>query len=288
LEEDQHLFSDVMLIHQKHPTGNETIDKYMKSWYPEPKDFESLVYLSQVLQAEGMIIGINAHRRSMPYSMGTLYWQFNDCWPVASWSGVDYYGNWKALHYYARKAYSNLCLIPESENNRFRLYIVSDLEQNSPAILTIQVFNFNGDQKRELRKDVSITINSRLVIDLPEDEVLNGAPRESSVLIATLIQHGHTIATNHHYFDIPKNLKLEKSEITQVIEKVTGGYKIIFNTNTLARNVFLQFPETKGWWDDNFFELIPGQPKTVFFETSEFLPDPSKKLQVRSLADAFN
>jgi beta-mannosidase len=287
MEEDRYLFSDVMRSHQKHPTGNETIDKYMKSWYPEPKDFESLVYLSQVLQAEGMIIGINAHRRSMPYCMGTLYWQYNDCWPVASWSSVDYYGNWKALHYYARKAYSNICLIPETENNRFRLYLVSDLTQNTQALLTIQLFAFNGNLKHEQNKEVIIATNSQLVIDLPESEMLKGQSGESSVMIVTLTQDGKTIASNHHYFEIPKKLKMEKPLITFETKKVTEGYKVQLNTNTLARNVFLHFPETKGWWNDNFFELIPGQPKTIIFETSEILPDHSQKLQIRSLADAF-
>jgi beta-mannosidase len=79
---------------------------------PEPKDFESFLYVSQVLQAEGIRIGAEHLRRIMPHNMGSLYWQINDCWPVASWSSIDYFGRWKALQYYARRFYSDLLVSP--------------------------------------------------------------------------------------------------------------------------------------------------------------------------------
>lgn len=287
LEEDRHLWSGVMRTHQKHPIGNETIDEYMKRWYPEPKDFESFVYMSQVLQAEGMRVGISAHRQAMPYSMGTLYWQFNDCWPVASWSSVDYYGNWKALHYYARKAYCNLYLAPVSEHDRFMLYLVSDLQQSSEAMLNVSVYDFKGEVKNQMEIPVTIKTNSHLVVDLPVAEILNGAPRESSVLIATLSQKGEILAANHHYFELPKNLHLGKPAITFTTRRVATGYELSLETDVVARNVYLHFPQTAGWWTDNFFELIPGHTKKVVFETRETISNPEALLQVRSLADAF-
>ena len=88
--EDWSIDSDVMLSHQKHPRGNEIIRTYMERYYRVPRDFESFVYVSQLLQAEGMKTGIEAQRRAKPYCMGSLYWQLNDCWPAASWSSVDY------------------------------------------------------------------------------------------------------------------------------------------------------------------------------------------------------
>jgi beta-mannosidase len=276
-----------MRAHQKHPIGNETIDEYMRRWYPEPKDFESFVYVSQVLQAEGMRVGISAHRQAMPYSMGTLYWQFNDCWPVASWSSVDFYGNWKALHYYARKAYSNIYLAPVSENDRFLLYLVSDLQESSDAMLNVTVYDFKGEVKNQMQKNVTVKTNSHLVVDLPVTEILNGAPKESSVLIATLTRNGEILAANHHYFELPKNLHLEKPSISFATRKVADGYEVTLETDFVARNVYLYFPETQGWWTDNFFELIPGHTKTVVFETSATISNPADLLQVRSLADAF-
>ena len=96
---DMEIRSATMQDHQKNHGGNERILTYMLRWYPEPKDFSSFVYLSQVLQAEAIKLGAEHLRRQRPNTMGSLYWQLNDCWPVASWASIDYYGRWKALHY---------------------------------------------------------------------------------------------------------------------------------------------------------------------------------------------
>jgi len=92
---------------RKNHGGNERILTYMLRWYPEPKDFASFVYLSQVLQAEAIKVGAEHLRRQRPNTMGSLYWQLNDCWPVASWASIDYFGRWKALQYYARRFYDD-------------------------------------------------------------------------------------------------------------------------------------------------------------------------------------
>src|SRR4030095_2281471 len=97
--EDHDIGSPVMMAHQRHPRGNQLIREYMLREYPEPKDFESFLYVSQVLQAEGIKIGAEHLRSIRPHNMGSLYWQINDCWPVASWSSMDYTGRWKALQY---------------------------------------------------------------------------------------------------------------------------------------------------------------------------------------------
>jgi beta-mannosidase len=90
--------SPVLLAHQKHPRGDELIRTYLARWFQEPRDFAAFLYASQVLQAEGIKVGAEHLRRTRPRAMGSLYWQLNDCWPVASWSSIDYYGRWKALH----------------------------------------------------------------------------------------------------------------------------------------------------------------------------------------------
>jgi len=75
------------------------------------------LYVNHVLQAEGIKMAIEAHRRNMPVCMGSLYWQLNDCWPVASWSGIDNYGNWKAMHYFVKKAFNDILVSPDIDNN---------------------------------------------------------------------------------------------------------------------------------------------------------------------------
>ena len=115
-----------MKSHQKNHGGNERILTYMLREYPEPRDFASFVYLSQVQQAEAIKVGAEHLRRNRPRTMGALFWQLNDCWPVASWSSIDYFGRWKALQYYARRFYADLLLSPFAHDGTVDVYIVSD------------------------------------------------------------------------------------------------------------------------------------------------------------------
>lgn len=285
--EDRNLWSSVMRTHQKHPTGNQTINEYLKRWYPEPKDFESYVYVSQILQAEGMMIGIAAHRQAMPYSMGTLYWQFNDCWPVASWSSRDYYGNWKAMHYYMRKAYANLFLSPVEESAEFKLYLVSDLPETSKGELILTLFNFDGTVIKTSKHSVEIKPNSQLVYQKSIDQILDGHSPGHCVLKAELTQNGNIVADNHHFFEQPRKLNLKPVNMIRSVIKSDKGYKVTLSVDYLARHVYLNIENTHGWWSDNFFDLIPGNSKTVFFETSEDINDFENKLKVTSLIDAF-
>lgn len=115
--EDYQIESEVMNAHQKSSIGNSLIRTYMERDYIIPESFEDFVYVGLVLQGQGMRHGLEAHRRNRPYCMGTLYWQLNDSWPVVSWSSIDYYGNWKALHYQAKRAFAPVLINPIQQND---------------------------------------------------------------------------------------------------------------------------------------------------------------------------
>ncbi len=112
-ERDWNITSYIMEHHQRHEGGNGRIITYMTDHFRMPRDFESLVYLTQVLQAECVRTGVEFWRRNRRCTSGTLYWQLNDCWPVASWASLDYFGRWKALHYAARRFYAPVLLTAE-------------------------------------------------------------------------------------------------------------------------------------------------------------------------------
>jgi beta-mannosidase len=286
--EDRSLWSDVMQVHQKHLTGNKNIKTYMDRWYPIPKDFESLVYVSQVLQAEGMMDGIAALRRAKPYCMGALYWQYNDCWPVISWSSRDYYGNWKAMHYYARKVYDQLFVSPFEEDGRLKVTIVSDKLKAIAGSLKLLLYDFDGNLIRTINKETKLNPNtSEEVISLPLSELLKDASPTASVLKAEFVSDGRVLADNYHYFALPKDLKLKTPKINYSVVKNDKGYVVTVSSDVVARNVQLQIPGAKGWWSNNFFELIPGEEKTVVLETTEEIPGFEKQLKIRSLIDAF-
>ena len=143
-EDRTSIFTPVMLAHQKNNEGNSIIHDYLLRDYAEPKDFASFLYVSQVLQAEGIKIGAEHLRRSRPETMGTIFWQLNDCWPVASWSSIDYYGRWKALQYYARRFYAPILVSPHVEDGALKVYIVSDKTKAEPATLRVRLMDFDG------------------------------------------------------------------------------------------------------------------------------------------------
>ena len=109
-------FSYVMEKHQRNYGGNGKIAKYMQAAYRYPENFSDFVYASQLLQADGIRYGVEHYRRNRGRCMGAIYWQLNDCWPVISWSSIDYYGRWKALHYYAKRFFAPVMLSCEEQS----------------------------------------------------------------------------------------------------------------------------------------------------------------------------
>ncbi len=141
---DLSLQNPVIKAHEKHSRGWDIINEYMKRDYKVPTDFVQYNYVSQLLQARGMEIAIEAHRRARPYNMGTLYWQLNDCWPVVSWSSIDYLGNWKAFHYQAKRSFEPM-LISVSENDKsYDVYFINDLLEDAKITSKAELIDFKG------------------------------------------------------------------------------------------------------------------------------------------------
>ena len=142
--EDTNMYSEVMKSHQRSSIGNKTIEEYMAREFKTPKNFESLLYVSQILQAEGIRTAIEAHRRNKATCMGSLYWQLNDCWPGASWSGIDYYGKLKALHYNVKNAFKPVIISHEFIDSNLQVSVVSDLKEAFIGEVEISLMPFNG------------------------------------------------------------------------------------------------------------------------------------------------
>jgi beta-mannosidase len=126
-EPDWNMTSYIMELHQKNASGNSLMVGQMLDTFRLPRDFVSLVYLSMALQAEGIRYGVEHWRRHPDRVAGILYWQLNDCWPVASWSSLDYFGRWKALHYAARRFFAPLMLSIEDRSPEQGVYVSNDM-----------------------------------------------------------------------------------------------------------------------------------------------------------------
>jgi beta-mannosidase len=152
-QENLSMESEVLLKRQRSPmenlgkgkNGNHMIDKYLNKEFRKPKDFESYVYVSQLLHAQAIKTASEAHRRNKPYTMGSMYWQINDCWPTISWSTIDYYGNWKAAHYQARNSYKEFLVSITQKDDAVKVYIISDRLKETAGELKINAYDFNGN-----------------------------------------------------------------------------------------------------------------------------------------------
>ncbi|USB33646.1 glycoside hydrolase family 2 protein [Paenibacillus sp. YPG26] len=289
-EEALELESEIMLAHQKNGRGNLLIKEYMDMYLPEPKNFKSFLYMSQVLQAEAITMAIEAHRRSKPYCMGTLYWQMNDCWPVASWAGMDYQGRWKALQYAVKRSFAPVVVIVQSVGDDINFYAVSDLGTVIQAELVTELRKLSGELILQKVHSVALGAGeSTEVFHITRNELLGGLDSHDVILTAVLKQGGDVIAAREHYLAPEKELKLVKPNIklTEATDE-SGGTVYTLETDTLARQVWLSTPE-EGIFSDNFFDLVPGQPRTVEFKLrsgeGSFVPAAASRLDIKSMAD---
>ncbi|MDD3960318.1 MAG: glycoside hydrolase family 2 protein [Bacteroidales bacterium] len=272
LEKDWDIESGVMKSHQRSSIGNTTIKEYMERDYRNPKDFPMFLYVNHVLQAEGIRTAMEAHRRNKPYCMGSLYWQLNDCWPVASWSGIDYYGNWKALHYFAKKAFSPVLISPETDTlNALKIYVVSDRTDALRGNLVFTLLNFSGQVIREEHQEFTIQANTaNEIVTMPIDTLLSGADKKNHLLYTVLTDTtGNLLSDNILYFSKIKDLILPDPGIHYTLTENKNGFLVKLSTKNLAKNVYLTVDAIEGHFSDNYFDLLPGQEKEITFLPAE-------------------
>ena len=290
LPADRDIESPIMLAHQRHPRGNQLVREYMLREYAQPKDFESFLYVSQVLQAEGIRIGAEHLRRIMPHNMGSLYWQINDCWPVASWSSIDYFGRWKALQYYARRFYNALLISPSVQQGYLKLFVVSDRTKPVPAKIRVTLMDFDGKVLKNFVQDATLApLTSRSYFDVRVEDLLKGVHTNDSVVYCELIVDGK-VASDHDYFFAPfKELSFSKPTITSEVRPIRGGFQVKVTADKFAKAVYLSLAEYEGFFSDNFFNLAPGREMTVEFHSRVplSLAEFQQRLQIRSMFDAF-
>jgi beta-mannosidase len=294
------IFTPVMLAHQKNNEGNSIIHDYLLKDYPEPKDFPSFLYVSQVLQAEGIKIGAEHLRRSRPDTMGSIFWQLNDCWPVASWSSIDYYGRWKALQYYARRFYAPILVSPHLEGGSVKVYIVSDATEGKDAVLRVRLMDFDGKVLLESNQGVSVDpLSSKVYLDWPLAKLAQagGADTAHVFVVAELMNRGGMgISTNLTYLAPTKEIHLKpatlKVDVTQEKSKVSfsgdpGNYLVRITSPVLARDVYFSFGDLDVKVLDNYFDLLPGETVEIGVSSTASLDELKAQLHVISLTDAF-
>ncbi len=284
------IFTPVMLVHQKNNEGNSIIHDYIAKDYPEPKDFASFLYVSQVLQAEGIKIGAEHFRRSRPETMGSIFWQLNDCWPVASWSSIDYFGRWKALQYYARKFYAPILVSPHVEDGALKVYIVSDKTEAKPASLHARLMDFDGKVLLEETRKVDVApLTSKVYLDWPLKKLADAGASDTSrvFVVAELTAGVAEISRNLAYLAPVKEIYLKPATLKVETTGANGSYRIRVTSPVLARSVYLSFGNLDVKVSDNYFNLLPGETVEIAAKSSATLDALKSQLKVISLTDAF-
>lgn len=266
--EEMVLYSNAMHVHQKNPKGYRVMEEYMVRDLPLLKDdFRTYVYLTQLLQAEGIKIAMEGHRQKRPWTMGSLYWQVNDCWPVASWSSIDSRGRWKALQYYAKRSFAPTSLSFEriDSTSEVKLWAVTDRLHQIKGEVKLTLMDFTGKviKDKTIKLDVPRNGNQQLM-HLAEKEVLLGADPRTVVLVAQTVVDNVPLRALH-YFVPMKNLLLPKPDFNMTINDMGSGNKVqvVLQANTLLRAVLLEADKLQGKASDAYFDMLPGEKKVV-------------------------
>jgi beta-mannosidase len=286
---DHDIYSDVMMAHQRGGShANALIEWYLLNEYRQPKDFRSFLYMGQLLQGDAIRTAMEAHRRDMPYCMGSLFWQHNDCWPVASWASRDYYGRWKAQHYFAKKAYGEILVSPVAKDGVLDIYVVSDRLKTVKGTLYIRVLDLRGNVVFERRKNVVLPANaSRSQFAAPLEQVLGNRQRNEVVVNARFVENGQTEAVGNNYFLTRyREIDFPQPAISRHSTATGDGFDVTLTSDVFARGVFLSLEGIDNFFSDNYVDLLPGEAVTIHVTCTLGKEEFDRQLQIISLRDA--
>jgi beta-mannosidase len=311
--DQRNLTSPVMEHHQKNPRGNSIIIENFSRYFRFPEGFTNMLYLSQVQQALAIKTAVEYWRSRRPVCMGALYWQLNDCWPVASWSSIEYSGKWKLLHYAARRFFAPVALVSYIKEEKIQVHLINDTERTLSGKISISLINFQGSPVQAWEVPISgagegshpvweLDLKSLL---LPPnkaflygifhiDERIDASP--SQTCSPDPLKPDKSLSTVC-FLAPPKQCGLETAQIQRqfmVAKNYSGETELILqlSTDRPAFYVSVDIPGLKGHWEDNMLTLLPGQRYSLRFIPQKGEPLPAldycqKALQIRHLRETY-
>ena len=291
-KEDRNVTTYIMEHHQRCGPGNTVIMQYLLDWFRLPTSFEMTLWLSQILQGMAMKYAVEHWRRSMPRGMGTLYWQINDNWPVASWASLDYFGRWKALHYMAKDFYAPLLVsgVEDLQTGTVEIFLTSDRLADCAGEVRWTLVTVAGETVATGSCDVRIAAQTSArvaTLELAEDLALHG-PRNLLLDIAFAMQ-GERVAGNLVHFARPKHIALQQPGIALRVEPQSARQcTVTLTAEKPALWAWLALDGVALRCSANYFHLLPGVPVRVEVKTDEPLSAAQwQALQVYSLVDTY-
>jgi beta-mannosidase len=295
-EDRASVVTPVMKWHQRSGLGdiegNQEMVNMINHYFKAPKDFETTLWLSQILQGYGIKIGAEYWRQTMPKSMGCVYWQYNDIWPGMSWSSVDYFGRWKALHYLARKFYSPILVsgLEHASDGTIDLFVTSDLLESHHGKLSWNVTDLAGNSLVQDSLSVSLPANkSEKVKTLNLQEQIQKFGANGILTWLKLEVNGRTRSENLVLLALPKELNLSDPKMVTKVEQSGDGFLVTIKSEAPALWVWLGLVNEDARYSDNFIHLLPDKPQSILVQpkSTMSLEVFLKNLQVRSLFDTY-
>ncbi|NVM34588.1 MAG: glycoside hydrolase family 2 protein [Candidatus Lokiarchaeota archaeon] len=281
--------------HQKNSAGNTKIMKYMKKRFTIPEEFEKQIILSQITQAEAVEYGVEHWRRNRNefHCMGALYWQLNDCWPVASWSSLDYYGRWKALHYFAKRFYRPIFGSVKEEKNSVEFWVSNDKKKSVNVILNWRIYDSNENiLKKGTYKSIIEPCSSKMLgmIDVSDINKTKKDLQNHAIFynLKKKDDINNIIHTGFRLFDNPKSFSLKDPELELNFHEIEKNQleildiKINIKTNHIALYVFINADSLDFIASDNYFSMEPGETRVITLKHIR-LVDSHKKLTFQDI-----
>jgi beta-mannosidase len=268
-------FAPIMENHQKNSAGNKKIMDYMEKRFTKPSKFENQVILSQITQAEAIEYGVEHWRRNRNQTqcMGSLYWQLNDCWPVASWSSIDYYGRWKALHYFAQRFYKPLFASVKEDTDQIEFWVTNDFKDPQSIKFYWKILKSDGINLMKGEYESLVSPCSSLKLGVVDVSNINTTKklRQNNVIFYRM-ENANKLAENvtHGFrlFDAPKYFNLKDPEITSSLEQLNDDkenvhFKLIVEAKRIALYVIIYSDLVDFIASDNFFSLEPNEIRII-------------------------
>jgi beta-mannosidase len=289
---DRNVTSWVMERHQRSGIGNTVIMQYLLDWFRMPTGFDATLRLSQVLQAMAMKYAVEHWRRSMPRGMGTLYWQLNDCWPVASWSSIDWHGRWKALHHLARRFYAPVLVsgIEDAAAGTVEIHVTNDLREDFEGTATWELTTVEGERLDGGRRPVAAAERSSRAVGTVDVKRYIGERGPRALLCWLGLERGGAeVSSNLVLFARPKHLDLADPDIRVRSSTGRDGFRVELSAARPALWAWIELDDADARCSDNYVSLRPGRPTVIGVEPAGrmSLRDFRRQLRVASLVDTY-
>ncbi|MDR2610994.1 MAG: hypothetical protein LBC58_06005 [Clostridiales Family XIII bacterium] len=287
--DDLTLSHPLMLAHQKSKGGNEKMLFYLLSKYARPQALDDYIYLTQLIQSETVRMATEFWRINTGRCNGALYWQYNDCWPVASWSGIDYGKQFKALQYRAKHFNAMRCPVADLHDTYCDLYVLNDFPEAFSGLLRWKLVGLEGGVVGQGECSVDAPPLSPVkVATIRYSSVLNGRPKKSVALILELTDEGGSNAACQNLLLAPDKVAgLKKPALSVEVSTENRSGKILIGTDVYARYVCVDIEGVTQPLSDNFFDIPGGETREVTFQIPDDFPVDTlrDRIRIKTLAD---